>query len=848
VNEANLAPTVAEIPPATIGEGSLLNLTASATDPDFPAQNLTWSLIGTVPSGASIDAQTGLVSWIPSEPQGPGIFELTIQATDDGSPALSGTRVVRVTVEERDNPPTLAQPGPQFVDEGTAFVLQLQGSDPDGAPVRYALQNEAPAGLTLNPVTGEIRWTPTEEQGPGSYPLIVQVTEQSPLAQTGQTSFSITVRESNSPPTLQPLPSLTRSEGDFIQIQAVAADVDLPPQTLFYSIDGVAPAGASIDSGTGLITWSLPVDSGPTNLTLQVRVADDEFPPQSATAVLRVQVVPRFKVLVSEIMNRPAAVGAAYVELLNASAVTAWDLSGVQLTGRGFQFTFPNPTVLAPGGILCVAASTTTFRATYGNNLPVVGPWTGSIGADGDDLRLVAASGELLDRVLFTASAPWPVQSPAGGVALQLIDPLDDNSRPGNWSAIGAFTGPRQPVVYTSSWRYLDSGAPAGTWTGIAFDDRGWKVGAGLLYNESANLAAPKSTVLALGQPSYFFRTSFVLPNAPNGATLSLSHIIDDGAVFFLNGVELTRFNFNPGTVVSPTTFADVGVGDAVVVGPATLPANLLRPGTNVLAVQVHQNNLGSSDIVFGAQLDIVGGSVPGLTPGAPNNAAGSLPEFPAVYLNEFAAVAGALRDTAGDAEPWVEIHNAGPVPVALAGWTLNASSAALPWTFPEITPAIQPGERRLVFLDAEVGEGTLAEPHASFRPASTGGWLSIARPANIGSGVVDFLVYGAPVAGRTFSAVPEGQSFAREWALPTPGLANPAPPVVAPTLGARRTTDGIVIQWTANNGTRYRLESVDALGTPWSTITRISGNGNPVDILDPSPTSDTRFYRVVVE
>lgn len=55
---------------------------------------------------------------------------------------------------------------------------------------------------------------------------------------------------------------------------------------------------------------------------------------------------------------------------------------------------------------------------------------------------------------------PWPVQSPAGGVALQLIDPLDDNARPGNWSAVGAFTGPRQPVAYTSSWRYLDSGAP----------------------------------------------------------------------------------------------------------------------------------------------------------------------------------------------------------------------------------------------------------------------------------------------------------------------------------------------------------------------------------------------------
>lgn len=83
----------------------------------------------------------------------------------------------------------------------------------------------------------------------------------------------------------------------------------------------------------------------------------------------------------------------------------------------------------------------------------------------------------------------------------------------------------------------------------------------------------------------------------------------------------------------------------------------------------------------------------------------------------------------------------------------------------------------------------------------------------------------------------------------PSQHPASPTPlPAIAPTLGAQRTIDGIVIQWTANNGTRYRLESVDALGSPWSTITRISGNGTPVDVLDPSPTSDTRFYRVVVE
>jgi hypothetical protein len=317
--------------------------------------------------------------------------------------------------------------------------------------------------------------------------------------------------------------------------------------------------------------------------------------------------------------------------------------------------------------------------------------------------------------------------------------------------------------------------------------------------------------------------------------------------VFHLNGTELTRFNFAAATVVTPTSLAETGVGDAVVTGPLTLPASLLRQGTNVLAVQVHQNNTASSDIVFGAQLDIVGGTVASLSPGAPNNVAGSLPSFPAVFINELSPVAGTLRDSAGDAEPWIELLNAGATDEPLTGWTLAASGAPTPWTFPTGS-ILRAGERRLLFLDGETSEGTPTEWHAALRPAAAGGWISLARPAANGSGIVDFVTYGAPVAGRALTSFPEGQPFQRDWLTPTPGTRNPAPVVEAPVLTATLAPEGLLLRWQGISGNRYRLEAAASLGTAWINLQNFDGNGAPIEVSLPSTPTDLQFYRLIAE
>ena len=68
-----------------------------ATDPDLPANALTYSLIG-APVGATIDPGTGVFSWTPTEAQGPGIYPFTVRVTDDGTPSLDSAQPVVLTV------------------------------------------------------------------------------------------------------------------------------------------------------------------------------------------------------------------------------------------------------------------------------------------------------------------------------------------------------------------------------------------------------------------------------------------------------------------------------------------------------------------------------------------------------------------------------------------------------------------------------------------------------------------------------------------------------------------------------------------------------------------------------
>jgi hypothetical protein len=175
----------------------------------------------------------------------------------------------------------------------------------------------------------------------------------------------------------------------------------------------------------------------------------------------------------------------------------------------------------------------------------------------------------------------------------------------GGRSGLGATTNLLLPAG--SFWRYLDDGSDQGiAWQGPMFDDSSWPLGqAQFGYGD-----ADERTVLGFGTNARnkhltcYFRTTVDVPDPTAFTGVTLSVLRDDGAVVYLNGTEVFRSNMPTGSI-DYLTRASRGVsGKAERTYYSTnLSASVFSAGTNLLAVEIHQNSPASGDLSFDLQL-----------------------------------------------------------------------------------------------------------------------------------------------------------------------------------------------------------------------------------------------------
>jgi len=181
-------------------------------------------------------------------------------------------------------------------------------------------------------------------------------------------------------------------------------------------------------------------------------------------------------------------------------------------------------------------------------------------------------------------------------------------------------------VASNSIWRYQADGSSQGTaWRSAAFDDSSWPAGQAKLGfggdGETTPIGASTN-----GLTTFYFRHSFNNPGT-NLFTQALARLLrDDGAVVYLNGVELFRQNMPTGAVDYLTIASSAVSGaDENTFFATNIPAALalLQPGANVLAVEVHQSATNSSDLGFNFELTALTGSTPpGVSITNPSNGA----------------------------------------------------------------------------------------------------------------------------------------------------------------------------------------------------------------------------------
>jgi hypothetical protein len=173
--------------------------------------------------------------------------------------------------------------------------------------------------------------------------------------------------------------------------------------------------------------------------------------------------------------------------------------------------------------------------------------------------------------------------------------------------AAAAATRGRALLNQGSVWRYRDNGTNQGVaWRQSSFNDTQWPSGAAEFgYGErdevTTNQFGPNPAAKFI---TTYYRTSFIYTNRASFRRVMAGLLRDDGAVVYLNGTEVFRSNM-PGGTIGYTTLASSAVDGAneITFFQTTInPTNIVR-GTNVVAVELHQQRADSSDISFDLDL-----------------------------------------------------------------------------------------------------------------------------------------------------------------------------------------------------------------------------------------------------
>jgi len=281
------------------------------------------------------------------------------------------------------------------------------------------------------------------------------------------------------------------------------------------------------------------------------------------------------------------------------------------------------------------------------------------------------------------------------------------------------------------SWKYWDQGEVTdNTWYATTYNDAGWGEGVSELgYGDG-----DEKTTLSYGPdannkyPTYYFRKQFNYDTTQSLHSFKMRIKYDDGAIIYINGVRRFVLNFPDENNITYNTYAN-GVPDENAYYEYPIESSWISPGSNTIAVEIHQSGPTSSDISF--DLEIIGYITSGnsmqryITHQQFTDTITSDITYMAAYepitrtsplvINEIALNNAGYSDEFGDKDPWIELYNAGNDTLWLTNFYFTDSlDQPLKYQIPywyKRDAAISPHQYRILWADGESWEGPLHLP-----------------------------------------------------------------------------------------------------------------------------------------
>ena len=170
-------------------------------------------------------------------------------------------------------------------------------------------------------------------------------------------------------------------------------------------------------------------------------------------------------------------------------------------------------------------------------------------------------------------------------------------------------------LAFNSTWKYLDDGSDQGTaWRAPGFNDAGWSNGLAQLgfgdnpVDEATFLRRTNSG--GTTNIAFYFRKPVVAPDPATLSGVRMRLLRDDAGVVYINGSEVFRSSNLPAFPAAINYLTRASSTGENSIDSTTLGTASFNNGTNLVAVEIHQESITSSDVSF--DLELTGNLVSG--------------------------------------------------------------------------------------------------------------------------------------------------------------------------------------------------------------------------------------------